>query len=250
LYLTSVSFLSEEFYSMPTVHETLTALYALQQIDTQTQRTKKAQSALDNGTTAAAALEVVRGLAAQRRSVYQKLAGELKDSELKLETVETKRKNYQHKLYQGTVTNPKELGNIEKEIDVLGRQQSDLDGRILELMETVEQEHAALTLAEDQAKQAESHHHQIVATHRSRYDALELELTALRAQRSQALAQVEDKALLKRYEDLRTKLGGVGIGKIDGSTCGGCHMTLSSTAIKAVKEEAQVQTCENCGRLL
>ena len=235
---------------MPTVQETLKALYALQQIDSQIQRTKKAQGALDNGTTAALAAEAARDAAQQQKSVTQKLSGELKDNELKLETVETKRKNYQHKLYQGTVTNPKELGNIEKEIEVLGRQQSDLDGRILELMEEVEQAQSALTLAEAKALQADSHRSQIVAAYHSRYEALDLELTELGRQRPDAVAVVEDKALLKRYEDLRAKLQGVGIGKIEGNSCGGCHMTLSSMAVKAVKESAQVQTCENCGRLL
>ncbi len=61
---------------------------------------------------------------------------------------------------------------------------------------------------------------------------------------------MEDKALLKRYDDIRAKAGGVGIAKIEGSACGGCHMTLPATLIKAVKEMAQPQTCENCGRLL
>ncbi len=235
---------------MPTIQETLKALYALQQIDSQIQRTKKAQAALDNGTNAAAAAAAARDQAVQQRSLFQKSSSELKDNELKLNTIETKRKNYQQKLYQGTVTNPKELANIEKEIEALGRQQSDLDGRILELMDETEQAQAALTLLEEQAKQADSHHGQIVSTHRSRYEALGLELTELTQQRTEAAASVEDKAMLKRYDDLRAKLSGVGIGKIEGNTCGGCHMTLSATAIKTVKEAAQVQTCENCGRLL
>ena len=86
---------------MPTVPETLQALYAVQQKDTLIQRAKKAQSALDNGTAAAAASTEAHAEAARRTSVAHKLTGELKDSELKLETLETKRKNYQQKLYQG-----------------------------------------------------------------------------------------------------------------------------------------------------
>lgn len=235
---------------MPTVQETLKVLYALQQIDSQIQRTKKAQSSLDNGTTAAAAATAARAEAHQFRSTYQKLAGDLKDNELKLNTIETKRKSYQQKLYQGTVTNPKELANIEKEIEALGRQQSDLDGRILELMDETEQAQVALKLAEEQAKQTDSHHSQITEAYRTRYETLGLELTDLTQARSNSAASIEDKALLKRYDDLRAKLAGVGIGKIEGNTCGGCHMTLSSTAIKTVKESPSVQTCENCGRLL
>ena len=235
---------------MPTIPETLKALYAVQQIDSSVQRAKKAQVALDNGTAATAAAQSARSLAQQKRSAWQKSSGDLKDSELKLEAIETKRKNYQQKLYQGTVTNPKELSNIEKEIEALGRQRSDLDGRILELMEETEQAQAALTVAEEEARQTEGHQSATVAAFRSRHEALALELADLARQRQDAMLLVEDKAALKRYEDIRAKTGGIGIARIEGNSCGGCRMTLPATLIKTVREAAQMQTCENCGRLL
>jgi predicted nucleic acid-binding Zn-ribbon protein len=235
---------------MPTVRETLTALYAVQQKDTFILRAKRSQANLDNGTAASAAATTANDAAKLKRDALHKLAGDLKDSELKLETVETKRKSYQQKLYQGSITNARELANIEKEIEALGRQQSDLDGKILALMEEVEQAQAETSVADAQAHAAEGHRTEILAAYRSRYDALALELSALAQQREAAAAQVEDKAALKRYDSIRVKAGGVGIAKIEGDTCGGCHMKLSSTLIKTVKEQTQIQTCENCGRLL
>lgn len=235
---------------MPAVAETLKALYALQTIDSQIQKAKRAQAALDNGTAATAAAEAAHAEEQQKRSTHHRLAGDLKDSELKSAAIETKRKNYQQKLYQGTVTNPKELANIEKEIEALGRQQSDLDGRILELMEETEQAQAALALAEEQARQADGHRAGVLASFRSRREALDLDLTDLARQRQEAESAVEDKAALKRYESIRAKPGGIGIARIEGSTCGGCHMTLPNALIKTVKEGSQIQTCENCGRML
>jgi len=235
---------------MPAVPETMKALYALQLVDSQIQRAKRAQAGLDNGTAATAAAEAARAQAQLRRSEWQKSSGALKDSELKSAAVETKRKNYQQKLYQGTVTNPKELANIEKEIEALGRQQSDLDGRLLELMDETEQAQAALTVAEEQARQADGHHAEVIASFQSRYEALELELAELARRQRDAEAAVEDKAALKRYEGIRAKPGGIGIARIEGNACGGCHMTLPNALIKTVKEGAQMQTCENCGRLL
>ena len=235
---------------MPTVPETLSALYAVQQVDSLIQRAKRSQAALDNGSNATAQSEAAQANSQQKRSALNKASGELKDSELKLATIEAKRKNYQQKLYQGTVTNPKELSNIEREIEALGRQQSDLDGRVLELMEQVEQAQVEGAAAEAGAHQAEGHRADVLASFRSRYDALTLELTDLTRRRQEVVARVEDKALLKRYDDLRVKAGGVGIARIEGGNCGGCHMTLPSTVVKTVKEGAVVQTCEDCGRLL
>lgn len=235
---------------MPTVSETLSALYAVQQIDSQIQRAKRAQAVLDNGAEAGAQATSAHDVAQQQRTALHKLSGDLKDSELKLAAIETKRKNYQQKLYQGTVTNAKELSNIEKEIEALGRQQSDLDGKVLELMEQVEQAQAGLTTREAETLRAEGHQTAVVAAYRSRYDTLALELSELSSRHEEAVAQVEDKAMLKRYEDLRTKSGGIGIAKIEGNICGGCHMTLPSSLIKNVKDHVQPCTCENCGRLL
>lgn len=235
---------------MPTVPETLQALYAVQQLDSQIQRAKKTQAGLDNGREATAQAEAAQNNAQVKRTALQKLSGDLKDTEMKLDTLETKRKSYQQKLYQGTVTNAKELANIEKEIEALGRQRSELDGKVLELMEQVEQAQADLTVAEAQAHQADSHRADVLSAYRSRYDALELELSDLNRRRPEEAAKVEDKALLKRYDEIRARAGGLGIAKIEGSACGGCHMTLPSVLIKAVKEGTQPQTCENCGRLL
>lgn len=235
---------------MPSVQETLTELYAVQEKDSRILRAKKTQAGLDNGAAAAAAADDAILHSKQKRTALHTLAGELKDSELKLETVETKRKSYRQKLYQGTVTNARELANIEKEIEALGRQQGDLDGKILELMEEVEQAQAEATAAEAEAQAAEGHRYEVLTTYRSRYDTLALELTELTQQRQDAAGNVEDKAALKRYDEIRARAAGVGIAKIEGDTCGGCHMKLPSTAIKAVKEQTGIQTCENCGRML
>lgn len=235
---------------MPTLTETLTALNAVQQLDTRIQRAKRSQSTLDNGTAATAQSESARALAESKRTELHHRSGELKDTELKVATLETKRKSYQQKLYQGTVTHAKELANIEKEIDSLGRQISDFEGRILELMEQTEQAQANAAGAEAQAVAAEGHRADTVSAFRARYEELNLEITDLTRQRQEAVLGVEDKALLKRYDDIRAKAAGVGIARLDGNACGGCHMTLPSMLVKAVKECVQAQVCDNCGRLM
>ncbi len=230
--------------------DTLHALLALQQVDTQIQRATRARSALDNGTQAAADAAAARASAQGKRDSFHHLSGDLKDSELKLSALEAKRKSYEQKLYQGAVTNAKELASIEREIGALGRQRSDLDGRILELMEQVEQAQADLTVAEAQAASAEAHHQATVGAFQAKHERLTLELADATRARTDAAASVTDKALLARYDQLRAKNSGVGIARIDNATCGGCHMTLPSGLIRAVKETDDVQTCDNCGRLL
>lgn len=230
--------------------ETLAALLALQQVDTQIARAKRAQAGLDNGTAAAEASVEAQAKAKAATDALHRAHGELRDAELKQEAVGVKRKQYTQRLYQGTITNAKELGNIEKEIELLGRQQSDLDTRILELMEVAEQTQADATVAEANAREAQTRHSDIVSQFQARYEALSLELTEATRQRAEAAASVGDPALLKRYDDIRVKHAGVGIAPIVEGDCGGCHMKLPSELVKAVKETSSPQICDNCGRLL
>ncbi|MEO7718397.1 MAG: C4-type zinc ribbon domain-containing protein [Capsulimonas sp.] len=235
---------------MPLLRETLEALLALQQIDTQIQRTRKTQAGLDNGAEARTKATAIRAQANASNQEYHKIAADLKDTELKLASVENKAKTNQQRMYQGAITNVKELANLEKEIESLGRQRSDLDGRVLELMEEAEAKKTAAELADAEAVQAEGHHQSTVAQYHSRFGTLGGELTELTAQRNEAAKQIEDKTLLKRYDDIRARAAGVGIARVVDRTCGGCHMQLGSQAINMALGGDDLAICENCGRML
>jgi len=235
---------------MASIRENLTALVALQDIDRQILRAKKAQAALDNGAKATAASTEARGLYDAKHTALQHVTGDLKDAELKSASVEQKLKTYQGKLYQGTITNAKELANIEKEIAMLGRQRSDLDGRILELMDEVDQKKCDSELALATSQAAEVALRSVVEKYKADYEKLSAEIVDLTKQRAPAVAAVGDAALLKRYDDLRAKSGGVGIVQVVSGNCGGCGMTLPTAQVKHVKDAESVEVCENCGRLL
>lgn len=235
---------------MTQLQDTLDILHELQNVDTQILRLKRGQAALDTGKDAEAASRAAREDFNAKNKEFHRLSGELKDSELKLQSLEAKLKTNQQRLYQGTVSNPKELVNIEKEIGNLQRQRSELDERILELMDQVELQKAAASTAEEEARIAETHYKSTVSSWRSKYDAAAQDLATLEQRRPAIAAAIADKALLKKYEDLRSRHGGIGLATINGSSCSACGMALPSNTIKSVREGTELTTCENCGRLL
>jgi predicted nucleic acid-binding Zn-ribbon protein len=235
---------------MPTLYETLQSLYEVQQLDTQIARLGRAHAHLDTGAEAAQLAAAARDAANSQLTALHHVQAELKDSELKLKSVEDKRKTYNDRLYQGSITNPKELGNIEKEIAALGRQRGDLDERILDLMDKTETAQTASASAEATAQEAERRHKDIVASYQAKNQEIKLEVDQISRHRGELAALVEDKTLLQRYEAIRMKCSGLGIAKITEGSCGACHTTLPSTLIADVKDYASLQRCENCGRLL
>lgn len=228
----------------------LNALYELQKLDVEIARASMGLEAL----TGALALRKQHAAAKKERDAAEKVAAdseiELMDSELKLKSIDEKRTATEKRLYGGTVSNPKELSSLEKEIEHLKNQQGQLDGRVLELYEQVEtlretakSVNAIFEEIEKQARAALGKE----ATERKR---LEAELARLEPERADMAAKITDKHLLSRYDAIRKKSGGTGMAKIVDHRCEGCHVAVTNFTIRNIFEDKGIEYCENCGRIL
>ena len=179
------------------------------------------------------------------------LARDQKRLDDEVESLNVKRKGYDERLYSGTVTNPRELQDLQDEIAALGRRISELEDRELVIMEAVEPVEQRLGELTTEAEQR-----------RAVLEDAELRLTAAEAELVVAVdeAQAERDAtatgisedLLREYQSLRGGRGGIGVARLVGSQCGGCHLTLSAVEVAQLRKAAagSVAHCEECGRIL
>src|SRR5947207_1768280 len=116
----------------------LSALYALQQVDSALALATRQYQALDPGRAEQSAAESALALHDRLLRSLHETEGNLKDSELEQLAVEKKKKDFETKLYSGKVQAPKELASMQEEIEALGRQRGRLDERILTLMDEAE----------------------------------------------------------------------------------------------------------------
>src|SRR5436309_1932396 len=138
------------------MNQALADLYELQQVDSALDLAKRQFQALDPGRAEQAATETARTLHERMTREHHNTAGDLKDSELELQAVEKKKKDFETKLYSGKVQSPKELQAIQEEIEALGRQRGRLDDRILTLMEQLELRRTEEAQAEMKLQTAEA----------------------------------------------------------------------------------------------
>lgn len=225
-------------------------LFALQQLDTKIQQIKRSQSHLDNGKFSEEVAITARSEHKGSSAQYHATHASLRDNELKLSTLEAKLANIRKKMYEGSVTNAKELTNIEKEIASLERQRADLDDVILTLMEKSESEKTLEVDAEGRAAAAEAKHQTVLADFSAKLSQCKTQLTQLATHRNLAIEAIPDAKLLKRYEDLRVRYGGLALVPISEGRCDGCKMPLSGTIIKAAETDDDISYCDNCGRML
>jgi hypothetical protein len=228
----------------------LKALYELQQVDLQIAAAQKALGALDKGDALRRQLSEAEKRLGALSEELRRSEADLRDNDLKLKTVEMKKKSFEDKLYAGQVTNPKELSSMEKEIEMLGRTRSKLDERILELYDVVERQQGEANKSERAAAELKQRLEQQTAQHETRSRELNSELEQLARERQKALGGVTDRALLQRYETVRARYKDAGLAKVEDGKCGGCHISVTPYTVRMLKEDGQYQACESCGRIL
>jgi uncharacterized protein len=179
------------------------------------------------------------------------LAREQKRIDDEVELLRDKRDGFDKKLYGGTVSNPRELQDLQEEIDALGRRIVHLEDTELEVMEQVEPLDASLAeLAQvaEQGRAALADAEERLVTASAELDGA---IAAENDERTAAAAAIEP-GLVAHYDQLRSGLGGVGIARLVGSQCGGCHLGLSAMEVARIRKlpPGELVHCEECGRIL
>jgi uncharacterized protein len=154
-------------------------------------------------------------------------------------------------LYSRATNNPRELQALQDDIASLQRriaklEDDDLD--VMERLEPVDAERVKLLADRD----ALDERAQGLRAELAEAEAeIEAELATVRQQRETAAAAI-DHELWPEYDRLRSRLGGIAIARLVGSTCQGCHLALSAVEIDRIRHLSLDDPvhCEECGRLL
>ena len=227
----------------------LRKLHQLHQVDVALHEIRVRAAALDPGKRIQAAINALQQDFDVKDAESKKLGGELADLELKQKGIDEKVKKFDKELYGGKVVNPREVENLQKEIQILKRQKGEMDGRILELWELVPPAKKAADDVQakiDEQKKALAEYQKQVVEARGKLEQQFKELTAKRG----PLAKEVPPPMLARYEAIRQKQHGVGMADVvKGNNCGRCGTHLPIKSIEIAKE-GRIVTCESCHRIL
>ncbi|HEY3142893.1 MAG TPA: C4-type zinc ribbon domain-containing protein [Acidimicrobiales bacterium] len=154
-------------------------------------------------------------------------------------------------LYSGATNNPRELQALQDDIASIQRRISSLEDEeldVMEALEPVDAERVGLVgqrdVLDDQAKTLRAEVAEAEAE-------IEAEVATVRSNRDAIASDVDD-GLWSEYDSLRSRLGGIAIARLVGSTCQGCHLQLSAVEVDRIRRLSpdDLVHCEECGRLL
>ena len=204
---------------------------------------------------ALAAAEWNAAAVAGRRAAARARRDELLREEQRLDdeaqALQAKASDVERKMYSGEISSPRELQAMQADVEQLRRLQRGLENRELELME--EREPLDVTVAELDGESAaladdlDRLRRALVAAE-AEIDADEARERAARAETAALIAP----ALVAEYDRCRTQARGVGVARLIGSTCQGCHLSIPSTEVERIRKapEGTIAHCDNCGCIL
>ena len=138
---------------------------------------------------------------------------------------------------------------LAHEIDTCRQAIVKLDDQQLEIMEQMDAAQKELVAATQAAAEAKKVIDARLVDLSAREQNLKKELAQLESNRSE-LASAVDEDTRSLYERLSRNKGHNVIVGIQHGVCGGCHMTLNRQVVVTCKQEQEIVTCLNCGRIL
>jgi hypothetical protein len=187
------------------------------------------------------------------------VAGETKTSDLgreqakaeaDVEQVRSRIERDRKRLDAGQVSSPRELENLQSELESLRRRQDDLEEVALSVMERQEEANGRAGALTAERSELESAREDAVARRDGTAAEIDEQFGKLEEQRSGVAAGIPDD-LLGLYERLRDQHP-PGAAALRRGRCEGCNLALGTSDLNAIRAAPpdEVLRCEECRRIL
>ena len=224
-------------------------LYALQEVDLAIDANREALA------DAQSRLGEPEELVEARRSAEEGLAKlreeekRFKEREWDADELRFKIEPLERRLYEGSVRDPRELADLERDVESLKRRRSELEDQALAAMEVVEEAQRAADEARRSLEEMTGTSMTEQENLQGRQATLEGEFAVLEERRS-AQASGINGAVLPLYERIRAARQGRAVAKVEGGACQGCRISLPINLVKLARSGSDMVQCINCERIL
>jgi len=170
-----------------------------------------------------------------------------RQAEQEIEEIENRLKKANIKL--SNIKSNKEYQAALKEIDDLEREEVLWEDRVIDILEQVEELEAKYATSresvEETRQQFELDHNEILKI----LKALNQDLDKIEKKRMR-FSQAADPDLLKRYDSLRARKGGIGVSPVIKGVCQTCHLGIPPQEFNELLRGDKLMTCPNCTRII
>jgi len=226
----------------------LDLLYRLQQLDDEIRESKKRLTKVILLQKETSQLNKARQRVDVAADGLHKWRGQQTDLNLELTTLTDKVQREESRLYSGTVTNTKELTDIQHELESLARRRTVLEDELIEAMILAEEAQEEDEVARSELADVEVIWLQDQEDLKNEQAELVNRINELTVVRKQQLAQMSA-ASISAYENAIRRAGSSAVVLLKNGRCRGCQVTVPINLIKNA-DEGKLVTCDSCTRIL
>ena len=225
------------------------SLFRLQQIDSQIDQVDARVAELDRLLAGNEAVLSARQRTQDTTHALERARKALKEAEFAVREQSLKIEQIENTLYSGTVRNPKELQDLQKDIASLKKHLALLEDRQLEKMMAAEEDEATDQEAIKELTKAEAAFAEHTAGWRGERDGLLHNRERLLSERSAALT-LTSPADLAVYDRLRKRKNGLAVTTVRDGACVLCGAVIRPNEIQLARVAPELVFCSSCGRIL
>jgi uncharacterized protein len=223
-------------------------LLSLQQIDDRIATLTSDIAAAETSIRGDPELDRLRAAEAATHEEHRTRGASARLAELDAASLQARIRELDRRLYGGTVRNPAELMEMQRELETLRARLSTAEDDALEQMEQVDESLAHLQEVSAGVAARESQRREAMEPLRARLAYLTAECLVLNAER-EALRAETDPTDLSLYARIAAHRRPAVTG-LAGDFCAGCHMPVSNEERRAVRTGTGLTQCANCDRIL
>ncbi|MFN2187902.1 MAG: zinc ribbon domain-containing protein [Candidatus Promineifilaceae bacterium] len=223
-------------------------LYRLQQIEDENKADKKRLAEVIRLQSESIELIKARKAVETAETEVSRLRAIQKEMNLELDDLCDKAKREENRLYSGLVTNPKELADLQREIDSLRKRISTFEDGLLEIMLEVEEAESSRDEAVGTLNTVQEDWQETSSRCKDEQVVLLKRISEQAEQKKQLITMIQP-AAMAAFETAKRRAGEVAVVAMKNGRCRGCLVGVSSMKQKYA-DEGQMVTCDNCGRIL
>jgi len=166
-----------------------------------------------------------------------------------IEEIQERIKKIEARLYDGTVTELKELSATQGERDFTLQHRREHEDKLLELMVEMEDVQTTYDEAGESSARLKAERPTEEADLLKEDERLSGEIVRLSRDRSQ-IATLVSTELRALYDRLRKSTNGTAVAKVERGMCQGCRLALSTMELQQARSAKGVTQCSSCRRIL
>jgi len=177
----------------------------------------------------------------------EELRGRQHSAEWEIDDITSKLTTAEEELYSGRIRNPKELTNLQHEVDGLRVKRNQLEDKALEIMDQVEFAAASVAAISSELKTVEAEWHSQQQQLSTEMEQLKTTLSDLEHKQQLLLAKINPQSV-EFYRELK-KQKRQAVARVEQGICRGCRISLPVAELQRARSDNLVQ-CSSCGRIL